>query len=229
MSPRCTQQARKRGRSDSLLEALQCYPGLHLYSEVLQPRGNGAARRVLSGTHNCRTIGELVDAGLLAAETGDEIGKAAYGTGDIPFVRTSDISNWEIKSAPKQGVSREIYAVYASDQDVQSGDILFVRDGTYLIGTNCFITEIDKEILYQSHVPEVAGSRQGSARPASAVPGTEQPLGSRTNPIRPVHGRHHRHHRPTLFRACSPSAQEQETTEDTDEGMHEGPRCEGGR
>ena len=106
----------------------------------------------LSGTHTCRTIGELVDAGLLAAETGHEIGKAAYGTGDIPFVRTSDISNWEIKSAPKQGVSREIYEEYASDQDVQPGDILFVRDGTYLIGTNCFITEIDKDILYQSHV-----------------------------------------------------------------------------
>lgn len=106
----------------------------------------------LSATHTCRSIGELVDAGLLAAETGHEIGKAAYGTGDIPFVRTSDISNWEIKSAPKQGVSREIYQEYASDQDVQAGDILFVRDGTYLIGTNCFITEIDKEILYQSHV-----------------------------------------------------------------------------
>jgi restriction endonuclease S subunit len=106
----------------------------------------------LSGTHTCRTIGELLDAGLLAAETGHEIGKAAYGTGDIPFVRTSDISNWEIKSAPKQGVSEDIYQEYASDQDVQVGDILFVRDGTYLIGTNCFITEIDKEILYQSHV-----------------------------------------------------------------------------
>jgi restriction endonuclease S subunit len=106
----------------------------------------------LSGTHTCRTIGELMGAGLLHAKTGHEIGKAAYGTGDIPFVRTSDISNWEIKSAPKQGVSREIYEEYANDQDVQAGDIIFVRDGTYLIGTNCFITDIDKEILYQSHV-----------------------------------------------------------------------------
>lgn len=106
----------------------------------------------LHATHTCRTIGELVSDGLLSTETGHEIGKAAYGTGDIPFVRTSDISNWEIKSAPKQGVSREIYEEYAADQDVQLGDILFVRDGTYLIGTNCFITEIDKEILYQSHV-----------------------------------------------------------------------------
>lgn len=112
-----------------------------------------AGRQVLlSDTHTCASIGQLVANGHLTAKTGDEIGKAAYGTGDIPFVRTSDISNWEIKSAPKQGVSQEIYEEYASDQDVRAGDILFVRDGTYLIGRNCFITEIDKEILYQSHV-----------------------------------------------------------------------------
>lgn len=106
----------------------------------------------LSATHWFKSIGSMVDAGILSAETGNEIGKSAYGTGDIPFVRTSDISNWEIKSAPKQGISKEIYEEYAADQDVQTGDILFVRDGTYLIGNNCFITAIDKDILYQSHV-----------------------------------------------------------------------------
>jgi restriction endonuclease S subunit len=106
----------------------------------------------LSNTHDCWKIADLIKNGFLTAETGHEIGKAAYGTGDIPFVRTSDIANWEIKTSPKQGVSKEIYEVYASDQDIQIGDILFVRDGTYLIGTNCFITAIDKDILYQSHV-----------------------------------------------------------------------------
>ncbi len=106
----------------------------------------------LATTHWCKSIGSMVDEGILFVETGHEIGKAAYGTGDIPFVRTSDIANWEIKSAPKQGVSKEIYAEYAAEQDIQTGDILFVRDGTYLIGNNCFITAIDKDILYQSHV-----------------------------------------------------------------------------
>lgn len=106
----------------------------------------------LASTHKCLSVAQLVKDGALAAETGHEIGKAAYGTGDIPFVRTSDISNWEIKTAPKQGVSKEIYEEYASAQNVQVGDILFVRDGTYLIGRNCFITAIDKEILYQSHI-----------------------------------------------------------------------------
>lgn len=112
------------------------------------------AQRVaeLASTHNCLTIAELVKANIVSVTTGDEIGKAAYGTGGIPFVRTSDIANWEIKSFPKQGVSEEVYREYADSQDVQPGDILFVRDGTYLIGNNCFIQDIDKEILFQSHV-----------------------------------------------------------------------------
>lgn len=109
----------------------------------------------LAETHVCKTIGAWQAEGVLSTGTGDEIGKAAYGTGDIPFVRTSDIANWEIKSAPKQGVSRAIYDEYAASQDVRKGDILFVRDGTYLIGNNCFIQAIDQEILYQSHVLKI--------------------------------------------------------------------------
>lgn len=109
----------------------------------------------LRGTHDLLSVQQLVDDKVISFGTGHEIGKLAYGTGDIPFVRTSDISNWEIKSAPKQGVSEEIYNEYAASQDVQVGDILLVRDGTYLIGTNCIITELDKKILYQSHILKI--------------------------------------------------------------------------
>lgn len=111
--------------------------------------------RALENTHDLFLIGQLVQDGVITLATGDEIGKSAYGTGDIPFVRTSDISNWEIKSAPKQGVSKDIYESYSEKQNVQVGDILLVRDGTYLIGKNCFITAIDKEILYQSHIVKI--------------------------------------------------------------------------
>ncbi|XOK62058.1 hypothetical protein ACJ7K1_02680 [Paenibacillus elgii] len=109
----------------------------------------------LEPSHVCMSIGELAKKGIIEYYTGHEIGKNAYGTGDIPFVRTSDISNWEIKTIPKQGVSRDIYEEYATVQDVKEGDILFVRDGTYLIGNNCFITKVDKELLFQSHILKV--------------------------------------------------------------------------
>lgn len=104
---------------------------------------------------NLYRIGDLEDAKEIEVSTGDEIGKLAYGTGDIPFVRTSDISNWEIKSAPKQGVSQDVFEEYAAKQDIREGDILLVRDGTYLIGTNCFITELDTTALYQSHILKI--------------------------------------------------------------------------
>lgn len=106
----------------------------------------------LSIDYHLYNIRHLIDEKIIEASTGDEIGKLSYGTGDIPFIRTSDISNWEIKSQPKQGVSEDIYQIYNKKQDVQPGDILLVRDGTYLIGTNCFITELDSKILYQSHI-----------------------------------------------------------------------------
>lgn len=106
----------------------------------------------LGDTHDLFVLGDLLDRGVIQAQTGHEIGKMAYGTGSIPFVRTSDITNWEIKTIPKQGVSEEIYEQYADKEDVQDGDILLVRDGTYLIGSNCLITKMDMPMLYQSHI-----------------------------------------------------------------------------
>jgi type I restriction enzyme M protein len=76
----------------------------------------------------------------------------AYGTGKIPFIRTSDISNWEIKADFKHGVSTEIYESLRHKIDVQSGDILMVRDGTYLIGITAIVTESDVPMLFQSHI-----------------------------------------------------------------------------
>jgi restriction endonuclease S subunit len=106
----------------------------------------------LGKTHNLVTVGELMAKKALRAVTGDEIGKMAYGTGTIPFVRTSDVSNWELKTDAKQGVSVDIYAEYGAAQDVRAGDILFVRDGTYLIGQIALVTESDLPLLYQSHI-----------------------------------------------------------------------------
>lgn len=106
----------------------------------------------LSSTHNLVTIGDLIYSGKISASTGAEVGKMAYGTGKIPFIRTSDISNWEIKADFKHGVSQEIYDAYKDACDIESGDILIVRDGTYLIGTTAIVTESDLPMLFQSHI-----------------------------------------------------------------------------
>jgi len=109
----------------------------------------------LQGTHRIVRLGDLVERGLLKITTGDEVGKLSYGSGTIPFVRTSDISNWEIKSDPKHGVSEELYASLQQKQDVRPGDILMVKDGTYLIGTCALVTRYDSKMLFQSHLYKI--------------------------------------------------------------------------
>jgi type I restriction enzyme M protein len=106
----------------------------------------------LEKTHSLISFRDLVDQGVLQVTTGDELGKLAYGTGNIPFIRTSDISNWELKADPKHGVDRKLYESFKYKQDVQTGDVLMVKDGTYLIGTCAIISDVDREIIYQSHI-----------------------------------------------------------------------------
>jgi type I restriction enzyme M protein len=111
--------------------------------------------RGLSATHDLLIMGDLAATGIVTWSTGDEVGKLSYGTGPIPFIRTSDLANWELKLDPKQGVSEAIYQRYAATQDVQAADILMVRDGTYLIGTSAMLTEYDTQILFQSHLYKI--------------------------------------------------------------------------
>ena len=105
--------------------------------------------------HVLKKIGQLIDENVIQVSTGDEVGKLSYGTGTIPFVRTSDISNWEIKSDPKHLLSESIYEQLASKQDVREGDILMVKDGSYLIGTCAMISKYDTRIVYQSHLYKI--------------------------------------------------------------------------
>jgi len=149
---------------------IQPWGGRHIRNSVFVPRyyNPEIADRLeeLKATHDLVVLGDLKANGWLKTDTGHEIGKMAYGTGEIPFIRTSDISNWELKADPKQGVSEGIYADYSSRQDVQAGDIFFVRDGTYLIGQTCMLTRHDLPCLYQSHILKFRVSSDGPIPPS---------------------------------------------------------------
>jgi len=102
----------------------------------------------LSATHELVSLADLSKKGVLSFGTGIEVGKMAYGTGLVPFIRTSDISNWELKADPKQNISEDLYELTKDKLDVRAGDIFVVRDGTYLVGTSCILTEQDTKITY---------------------------------------------------------------------------------
>ncbi len=127
-----------------------------LRSNVLCPRYYDPQIMVdlesLAESHTLVEFRDLISQNVLSVTTGDELGKLAYGTGSIPFIRTSDISNWELKADHKHGVERKLYEGLKHKQDVKAGDILMVKDGTYLIGICAIISEADTEILYQSHI-----------------------------------------------------------------------------
>ena len=128
-------------------------------NDVLAPRYYDPESEVLLNplkkSHDLISVSELLSTGVIEIRTGDEVGRLSYGTGDIPFVRTSDISNWEIKFDPKHCVSEQVYVEFAKRQDIKTNDILMVRDGTYLIGSTAIVTKYDVKMVYQSHIMKI--------------------------------------------------------------------------
>ncbi len=101
------------------------------------------------------SIGELEKQKIISIKRGHEVGSKFYGLGNVPFVRTSDIVNWEIKVDPIKCIPEEIYEKYKNRQDIKEWDILLVTDGTFLIGRTAIVTPLDKKIVIQSHIRRI--------------------------------------------------------------------------
>lgn len=90
------------------------------------------------------TVGDISN-----LKKGDEVGSDTYigylekRKSDVPFIRTSDIVNYETDQYPDFYIPVEIYNELG--QDFQQGDVLFTKDGK--IGMVGMITEIDKVII----------------------------------------------------------------------------------
>jgi type I restriction enzyme M protein len=106
------------------------------------------------------SLGEMVKRGYIHIRKGHEVGADAYGTGDVPFIRTSDISNYEISIDPTRSVSEEIYQQYAGQQKLATGDILLVSDGRYRIGRTAILNEHNHRCVVQSHLRIITVTRR---------------------------------------------------------------------
>jgi type I restriction enzyme M protein len=101
------------------------------------------------------TFREIIDYGIIEVNknknipTGDEIGSRNYlESGTIPFIRTSDITNLEIRSNPQHFTSEEIYQKYKDKQDIKPYDILLVKDGRHLVGECAIIMPEEERIIF---------------------------------------------------------------------------------
>jgi type I restriction enzyme M protein len=84
---------------------------------------------------------------------GNEIGSNVYGLGEVPFIRTTELNNWEVNLDSHKKTSEEVYLQYKDKQHIEVGDILLVKDGgPNLIGKNAYVTELDTKIIIQSHI-----------------------------------------------------------------------------
>ena len=106
---------------------------------------------VESGEFEVVTLKQLQDDGVLKVSRGVEVGSDSYGTGDIPFVRTSEVANWEITTDCTHCLANDIYEQFREKQDVEAEDILIVNDGTYLMGRTAMVTPADIRMVFQSH------------------------------------------------------------------------------
>lgn len=92
----------------------------------------------------CMPLGELVK-----FKRGNEVGSNNYKTllnkkeTDVPFIRTSDLINYDIDMYPDFFINKSIYDDL--NQQITPGEILFSKDGK--IGLTAFITNFDKCIL----------------------------------------------------------------------------------
>ena len=110
----------------------------------------------LSNSKQLISIAELKKQKIITVNRGNEVDSANYGKGDIPFIRTSDIVNLELKFNPVKCIPEEVYLEYKDRQNIKQGDILFVKDGTFLIGRTAYITELDTKIVIQSHINKIS-------------------------------------------------------------------------
>ena len=108
-----------------------------------------------SGKFDFIMFSDLKDTKSVAIKRGDEIGSRLYGMGDVPFIRTTDLVNWEIQNDPLHCVSEEAYEQYRKRQDLRDGDILFVNEGAYFIGRTAMLTKYDTRAIIQSHIRRI--------------------------------------------------------------------------
>ena len=95
-------------------------------------------------------VEKLLDEGVVEAFRGHGSPESAYkGQGEIPYIRVSDIVNWELYRNPTSYVPRHVMERIRGEDGVQlqPGDVVFVRRGSYRIGTVAMASAYDQDVL----------------------------------------------------------------------------------
>lgn len=95
------------------------------------------------------SIRQLMDEGIITTFDGHGSPPAEYkGKGDVPYIRVKDIVNWEVYKDSTAKIPHEIYlSKKGRNKELEAKDILYVRRGSYRIGSVAMVGEADREVL----------------------------------------------------------------------------------
>lgn len=99
------------------------------------------------------SVEELIRGGVIKVFRGHGAPPSEYkGRGEIPYVRAGDIVSWELYKNPTAMVPAEIYkTVKGNGVDLKEKDIVFVKEGSYRIGSVAMVSKFDTGVLLNHH------------------------------------------------------------------------------
>ena len=119
--------------------------------EILVPRYYRAKQNpvVLQPDRIGIAVSDLIDDGTIKAWDGHgSPSSTEKGSGDIPYIRVSDIVNWELYRNPVSGVSQDVFDKFTRNKALpRAGDVIFVRRGSYRIGTVAMASPRDTNVV----------------------------------------------------------------------------------
>lgn len=92
---------------------------------------------------------QLIDEGIVKFFDGNGSPKSDFkGTGDIPYIRVKDIVNWQIYKDPTALIPESEYnRLYKLEKQLEPKDILYVRRGSYRIGSVAMVSPYDLKVI----------------------------------------------------------------------------------
>lgn len=95
------------------------------------------------------SIKSLIDNNVISYFDGHGSPKSENkGKGDIPYIRVKDIVNWEVYKDPTSMIPFNVYQTMVNKKKkLKIGDVLYVRRGSYRIGSVAMVSPYDTEVL----------------------------------------------------------------------------------
>jgi type I restriction enzyme M protein len=98
-------------------------------------------------------VKELIDEGVVAKFRGHGAPPSEFkGRGQVPYVRAADIVGWELFRNSTAMIPVTVYEkIKANGVDLLPKDIVFVKEGSYRIGSVAMVSPLDTGVLLNHH------------------------------------------------------------------------------